>query len=146
MRRSLRAGKVFDGEDQPEFHAYDRVDLAPIEPVVTRVLRHRGRCLYCRRAFNAPAPEGLARGSLFGPEIVALVVHLHATRAVSFERLSKLMAEMFGLSISEGAISNILAPAEPLLTRAAEAIADTVRSSRVVALDETSARAMRQTW
>ncbi len=133
-------------EDQPELHAYDHVDLPPIRPVVTRVHRHRGTCPCCRRPFSAPAPEGLALGSPFGPGIVALVVHLHVTQAVGFERLSKLMAEVFGLSISEGAIANILARAEAPLTRAADAIAATVRSSTVIASDETSARVMGQTW
>lgn len=133
-------------DDQPGVHAYDHVDLPPIKPVVTRVLRHRGTCPCCRRAFSAPAPEGLAPGSPFGPGIVALVVHLHVTQAIGFERLSQLMAEVFGLTISEGAISNILARAEPPLTRAADAIAETVRASPVIASDETSARVMGQTW
>jgi len=74
------------------------------------------------------------------------VVRLHVTQAVGFERLSKLMAEVFGLSISEGAIATILARAEAPLTRAADAIAATVRSSSVIASDETSARVMGQTW
>jgi len=77
---------------------------------------------------------------------VALVVHLHVTQAIGFERLSQLMAEVFGLTISEGAISNILARAEAPLTRAAAAIAAAVRSSAVIASDETSARVMGQTW
>jgi hypothetical protein len=53
---------------------------------------------------------------------------------------------VFGLSISEGAIANILARAEAPLTRAADAIAATVRSSTVIASDETSARVIGQTW
>lgn len=95
--------------DQPDVHPYDHIDLPPIQPVVTRVLRHRGRCPCCRRAFSAPAPAGLTPGSPFGPSIVALVIHLHVTQAIGFERLSRLMAEVFGLTISEGAISNMLA-------------------------------------
>lgn len=133
-------------EDQPDFHAYDHVDLPPIQPVVTRVHRYRGTCPCCRRAFSAPVPEGLAPGSPFGPGITALVVHLHVTQAIGFERLSRLMAEVFGLTISEGAISNLLARAEAPLTRAAAVIAETVRSSKVIASDETSARVMGQTW
>ena len=39
------------------------------------------------------------------------------------------MAEVFGLSISEGAIANILARAETPLAAAAEAIAAAVRTS-----------------
>jgi len=126
--------------DQPGFHAYDHIDLPPIRPVVTRVHRHRGVCPGCRRGFSAPAPAGMAPGSPFGPGIVALVLHLHVTQAISFARLARLMAEVFGLTISEGAIANLLARAAPRLTAAAEAIAAEVRHAKVVASDETSAR------
>ena len=132
--------------DQPTVHAYDHIDLPPIRPVVTRVLRHRGTCPCCRRAFSALVTDDLAPGSPFGPGIVALVVHLHVTQAIGFERLSRLMAEVFGLAISEGAISNMLARAQAPLTRAADAIAASVRASRVIASDETTARVMGQTW
>jgi len=59
---------------------------------------------------------------------------------VSFERLSRLMAEVFSLSISEGAIANILARAQTPLEAAASTIAAVVRASPVVCSDETSAR------
>lgn len=126
--------------DQPGFQAYDHLDLPPIRPVVTRVQRHRGVCPSCRRGFSAPAPPGMMPGSPFGPGIMALIVHLHVTQAISFERLARLMREVFGLTISEGAIANILARAEAKLTAAAEAIAARVRQAPVIASDETSAR------
>lgn len=97
--------------DQPGFQAYDHIELPPIRPVVTRVQRHRRVCPCCRRAFSAPAPEGMAPGSPFGPSVTALILHLHVTQAIGFERLAVLMREVFGLVISEGAIANILARA-----------------------------------
>jgi transposase len=126
--------------DQPQAHAYDHVELPPIRPVITRVNRHRGICPCCRTRFSAAAPEGLEPGSPFGPNLVALIVHLHITQAISFERLVRLMDEVFGVVISEGAIANILARAEPAMRAAAEDIAETVRASPVIASDETSAR------
>jgi transposase len=133
-------------KDQPEFHAYDHIDLPPIRPVVTRIHRHRGTCPCCARAFSAPAPEGLEPGSPFGPGIVALVLHLHITQAIGFERLVKLMDEVFGVTLSEGAIANMLARAEAPMVVAAEKIAEEVRSAKVVASDETSARVKGKTW
>jgi len=133
-------------EDQAEFHAYDHIDLPPIRPVVTRVHRHRGTCRCCARAFSAPAPDGMAPGSPFGSGIAALVLHLHVTQAIGFERLAKLMDEVFGVTLSEGAIANILARAEAPMIVAAEKIADTVRHAKVVASDETSARVKGKTW
>jgi transposase len=133
-------------EDQPRFHAYDHVDLPPIRPVVTRIHRHRGTCPCCARRFSAPAPEGLEPGSPFGPGIAALVLHLHITQAIGFERLVKLMDEVFGVTLSEGAIANMLARAEAPMIVAAEKIAEQVRAAKVVASDETSARVKGKTW
>ncbi len=132
--------------DMADIHAYDHIDLPPIRPIVTRINRHRGTCPCCRKAVAAPAPEGFEPGSPFGPGIGALILHLHITQAVSFERLSRLMAEVFGLSISEGAIANILARAQTPLMAAADAIAAVVRASPVVASDETSARVGGKSW
>jgi transposase len=132
--------------DVADIHAYDHIDLPPIRPIVTRIHRHHGTCPCCRKSVGAPAPEGFEPGSPFGPGIGALILHLHITQAVSFERLSRLMTEVFGLSISEGAIANILARAEAPLVAAADTIAAVVRASPVVCSDETSARVGGKTW
>jgi|SRR5271157_259888 len=126
--------------DQSGFHAYDHIELPPIRPVITRIHRHRGVCPSCRRGFSAPPPTGMAPGSPFGSELVALIVHLHVTQAIGFERLVRLLDEVFGIRISEGAIAKMLARAGMPLTAAAEIIAAEVRRSKVVASDETSAR------
>jgi transposase len=132
--------------DLPEFHAYDHVDMPTIQPITTRIHRHRGVCPCCRRSVIASVPDGMEPGSPFGPGIAALVLHLHVTKAISFERLSRLMDELFGLTISEGAIANILARAEKPLLAACVPIAAAVRASLVVGSDETSARVGGKTW
>jgi transposase len=76
----------------------------------------------------------------------ALIIHLHVTQAIGFERLSRLLAEVFGLTISEGAIANILARAAAPLLAATGPIAAAVRASPVVGSDETSARVGGKTW
>ncbi|MCA1696461.1 MAG: transposase, partial [Actinobacteria bacterium] len=141
--------------DQPDIHACDHIDLPPIRPVVTRVHRHRGVCPCCRKRVAAPVPEGFEPGSPFGPGLCALILHLHVTQAIGFERLARLLAEVFGLTLSavfrgakspEGAIANILARAEAPLLAATAPIAEAVRASPVVGCDETSARVAGQTW
>jgi len=132
--------------DQSDFHAYDHIELPPIRPVITRIHRHRGVCPSCRRGFSAPPPAGMPPGSPFGPDLVALILHLHVTQAIGFERLVRLLDEVFGICISEGAIANMLARAGAPLTAAAETIAAEVRSSKVVASDETSARVEGKNW
>ena len=132
--------------DQVGFHAYDHIDLPPIRPVITRIHRHRGVCPSCRRGFSAPPPAGMPLGSPFGADLTALILHLHVTQAIGFERLVRLLDEVFGIRISEGAIANMLARAGTPLTAAAETTAAEVRSSKVVASDETSARVEGKNW
>src|SRR5437899_3170820 len=132
--------------DQVGFHAYDHIDLPPIRPVITRIHRHRGVCPNCRRGFSAPPPAGMPLGSPFGADVTALILHLHVTQAIGFERLVRLLDEVFGIRISEVAIANMLARAGTPLTAAAETTAAEVRSSKVVASDETSARVEGKNW
>lgn len=133
--------------DQPRVHAYDHVDMPPIRPVTTRIHLHSGVCPCCAAAFTAPAPVGMEPGSPFGPGIQALVIHLHVTQAISFERLHEMMKTVFGLDISQGAIGNILQRALVPMMSAANAIGEEVRKAEVIASDETSARvAGRKHW
>jgi len=88
----------------------------------------------------------LEPGSPFGASVSAAVTDLHDAHAIGMERLALLMDEMFGLSISEGAISNILSRARDPLQDAAQAIEKVVLASPVVCSDETSARVNAKTW
>ncbi|MDQ2764182.1 MAG: IS66 family transposase [Pseudomonadota bacterium] len=137
---------AFPVEQQAPQQVYDRIELPPIKPDVTRVRLFGGRCVCCGERATAPAPGGLEPGSPFGQSIVAWVVYLHYAHAIGLERLSALMAEMFALAISEGALSNMLARAREPLAAAAAAIRETVTASEVVCSDETSARVCGKTW
>lgn len=131
---------------QTRQHVYDRIELPPVRPDITRVHLHGGRCACCGARAVATAPAGLEPGSPFGRSIEATVVYLHYTQAIGLERLRALMGEVFGLSISEGALCNILARAQAPLAAAATAITEAVIASRVVCCDETSARVAGKTW
>lgn len=120
--------------------AYDHIDLPPIRPVVTRVRLFGRRCPGCRRRVRGTPPETMPSGSPFGPSIVTMLAYLHHHHAVSYDRLSKLMAELFGLRISEGAIANALRRAHRPLQRAGVAITQRLRRATVIGCDETGAR------
>ncbi len=98
------------------------------------------------RSVLALQRQGFEAGSPFGPGLSALIIHLHVTQAIGFQRLVRLMVEVFGVTISEGAIANILARARAPLVVAAQPLAQAVRTSPVVGSDETSARVGGKTW
>lgn len=121
-------------------HRYDHIDLPPIRPVVTRVELFGGRCGGCSRRYRAEAPAGMAPGTPFGPGIRAVLTYLHHSHHVSFERLSRLAAEMFGLTISQGAIANLLRRLGTGMAKATAAIREKLRTARIIASDETTTR------
>jgi transposase len=137
---------VFPDAAQTPQQVYERIELPPVRPDVTQVRLFGGRCACCGERVTATAPAGLERGSPFGQTIAAMVVYLHYAHAVGLERLVLLMDELFALSISEGAICNILARARQPLLDATAAIEKVVLSGPVVCSDETSVRVKGKNW
>ena len=133
------------GAQTPQ-EVYDRIEIPPVKPDVTRVRLFGGQCACCGARVTAEAPPGLEPGSPFGQSVCALVVYLHYAHAIGFERLAALLGEVFGLRISEGAISNMLHRASAPLLAAQSAIQKAVTAAPVVCCDETSARVCGRTW
>jgi transposase len=119
---------------------YDHIDIPAIAPVVTRIEIFGGRCTGCRRRYRAPAPAAMPLGTPFGPGIRALLAYLHHSHHVGFERLWRMLKELFGLSISEGAIANAFQRMETGFDAACAAIKAKLREASVIASDETTTR------
>ena len=111
---------------------YDHIDLPTIRPIVTRVELFGGRCK-CGRRFCAEAPVGMAPGTPFGPGVRSLLMYLHHSHHISFERLSRLASELLGLSISEGAINNIFRRTGQDMAAAARAITTKLLTAKIIA-------------
>jgi transposase len=86
--------------------------LPPVRPDVTRVLLFGGRCACSGKRATATAPTGLEPGSPFGKYIETIAIYLHYAQAIGIERLRLVFRELLGLSISKGALCNILARAQ----------------------------------
>ena len=131
---------------QAAFHAYDRIEIPEIVPDVTRVILHGGLCPCCRRRFRAVPPAGLAPGSPFGPNLRAFVLYLRFAQAIPFERLARLMSDLLGLEISEGALANLLEASGGAFAHQRSLIRDRLLSGTILQSDETSARVGKKTW
>jgi transposase len=128
-------------EADQRLHArYDKVELPPVRPVVTRVERYLGRCPCCGGTTLAPVPEGMEQGSPFGVSVLALALYLRFTHAISYRRLTQLFLHLFALPISEGALDGLFRHAKPRFDDEAAAILARLRRARVVCSDETTVR------
>jgi len=126
--------------------AYDHIEVPTIAPEVTRVTLHGGTCPCCAKTFKAAPPDGMEPGSPFGPNLRALVVYLRFTQGVSFERLTKLLSDVLGLSISEGALVNVLDAARGAFARQTSRICARLMSGTALQSDETGLRVGKRNW
>ena len=132
--------------DQVLHTRYDKIDLPPVRPVVTRVERHVGHCPCCGGTTLAPVPDGMEQGSPFGPSILAQALYLRFTHAISYQRLTRLFLHLFALSISEGALDAMFRRAKPLFDDEVGAILARLRRARVIGSDETTVRVQGRTY
>lgn len=126
--------------DQVLHDLYDKVDLPPVRPVVTRVERYAGHCPRCDQVSLAPVPQGLEPGTPFSVNILALAIYLRFTHAISYQRLSRLFLHLFALQISEGALDAMFRRAKPCFDNETTAILARLRRSRIICSDETTVR------
>lgn len=134
------------GVFQEAVHAYDRIEIPEIVPDVTRVTLYGGVCPCCARRFKASPPVGLEPGSPFGVNLRAFVLYLRFAQAIPFERLARLMSDLLGLEISEGALANMLEASGDGFARQATLIRDRLLSGTILQSDETSARVGKRTF
>jgi transposase len=119
---------------------YDKIEVPPVKLIVTRVEQYGGRCTGCGQLYVAPVPVGMEPGTPFGASIQSLATDLRYTHAISYERLSALFAQVFGLDISEGGLANLFQAVKVRLDHRVAEILTRLRSSRLIGSDETSAR------
>src|SRR5512135_1968858 len=80
--------------DQRLHARYDKIDLPPVRPVVTRVERYAGYCRCCGGATLAPVPDGMEEGSPFSLSILAFALYLRFVHALSYQRLTRLFRHL----------------------------------------------------
>ncbi len=135
-----RCQAAFATADHRLIDRFDKIELPEMVPIVTRVEFYAGHCQACGATTRAPLPEGLEQGSPFSTNIIALAIYLRFTHAISYQRLTRLMLELFSLSISEGALDAAFRRAMPRFDAEVSAILARLRRARVVCSDETTVR------
>jgi transposase len=117
----------------------ERIDVPEVTPIVTQHQRLAVRCPSCGSRVVAPVPE-VARGTPFGPRLHAVATYLKTFQALSYERLQAALSDLFGLSLSQGGLMNLLRRAQGRFRTGREEAVSALRRAAVVASDETGVR------
>jgi transposase len=139
-------GADVSGVAQTACETYDHVEIPDIEPDVTRVTLHGGVCPCCAKKFKAAPPSGMEPGSPFGENLRALVIYLRFTQGIAFERLARLLSDILGLEISEGALVNMLDAAREAFAAQINHIRARLLSGTILQSDETGLRVGKRNW
>lgn len=113
------------------------IDVSFPAPVVTQYSIWEKVCPGCGHTVRSEFPEGVNGEVSYGPNVQALVVYLCEEHAVSYQRIKRLLNDMFHIDMSEGTIDNIV----QRMTRRARDLYEKIRSkigqSAIVGADET---------
>jgi transposase len=121
-------------------------ELPPVKPVVLETCQHEVVCPDCQGITRGELPAGLEASRSFGPRLAATMVYLKHEQHLSYERVTQLCHDLFGVAVSEGAVSAILQRAGEAAQPVAAAIGVQVAQSAVIGSDETSARVAGRNW
>ncbi len=119
--------------------AHDRIDLPEVKPMVERHRRLAVRCPACGARVVAALPAS-AKGTPFGPRLHAVATYLKTFQVLSYERLHGALADLFGLTISQGGLMNLLRRSQGRFQAGRDDAVAALRRAEVVASDETSVR------
>ncbi|BAU94099.1 transposase (plasmid) [Methylorubrum populi] len=117
----------------------EQIELPAVMPLVTQHQRLAVRCPSCGTRVVAPVPKEAA-STPFGPRLHAVATYLKTFQALSYERLQAVMADLFGLTLSQGGLMNLLRRAQGRFVEGREAAVSALRRAAVVASDETGVR------
>ena len=118
---------------------HDKVELPAIKPFVERHRRMAVRCPSCGAMVVAPVPEA-AKGTPFGPRLHAVATYFKTFQALSYERLQGAFDHLFGLTISQGGLMNMLRRAQGHFAAKRDDAVGVLRQAKIIASDETGVR------
>ena len=118
---------------------HEQIELPEVAPRVTQHRRLAVRCRACGTRVAAAVPDA-AKGTPFGPRVHAMATYLKTFQALSYERLQSAFADLFGLTVSQGGLMNLLRRAQGAFAAERDRAIAALRRARVIASDETGVR------
>ena len=123
---------------------FDLPEPRPLE--VTEHLAHAKCCGHCGTVTRAAFPEGVSAPVQYGPRIAGVAVYLQHAHFLPEDRLSQVMAELFGAPVTAATLARMSERAAERLRDAALHIQDLAAgTARVKHMDETGFRIGGQT-
>jgi transposase len=115
------------------------IDIPPLRMEVTEHLFESKTCPDCHAVTSSTdnAPEGVNATVQYGPRIKALGAYLKIWQLLPFKRAAELIRTLFGGTLCEGTLANMVKAVSGTLDSSLAAISETLKASDVAHFDET---------
>jgi len=114
-----------------------------IPPIQARYLEHRSystACSVCGHANVSALPSHLKSPIQYGTSVSATIAYLFAYQHLPYNRIKKVMSDLFSISLSEGTIDNVLSKVTACAMPMYEQIQLRLQQSNVVGGDKTGTK------
>lgn len=125
--------------EDPQPHRHQVIDISPMRPVVHEYQVHRLSCEVCGTTTYGSWPQGVPT-RMIGPRAQAMVSLCTGAYHLSKRTTQQVLADLFGLSLSVGTISNLEVATTEALERSMEEARAYVQDQSSAHLDETGWR------
>ncbi len=136
--RCQECGHPLEGED-PEPRRHQVTEIPPIRPETTEYQLHALDCPCCGGRTRAELPTGVTARS-FGPRVQATVSVLSGKYRMTKRSIEELMADLLGVSIALGSVSNLEQATSEALKEPVEEAKDYIAEQPLANVDETGWR------
>jgi len=117
------------------------VDIPPpIKPIYVEYQQFERTCPCCQLRQSGQFPQHVQAPIQYGPNVMSVLTYLHTRQFIPLKRSKELMNSLFGLSISEGSIVNLLDKMVEKMIPNYEAIKQNILKSGQAGVDETGCK------
>jgi transposase len=133
-------GAALAAHSQVVERRHQLLELPPVSAQVIEVQQCGLDCPHCGLHKLAAPPPGCDAEHAFGARLQSVIVYLKHTHHLSYARMEQVLLDVFGVTLSQGAIDNCLRRAGAAAAPAVATIQEAVASAAVIHGDETGTR------
>ena len=112
------------------------IDLPPLNVEVTEYQVESLLCAKCGQRSEGQFPEGVSQLVQYGPRVKSLAVYLKGQQLIPYGRTQQFLADLFGLSVTQGSLENFITAAATKVVPVNEKVKAGLVAAKVVHYDE----------
>lgn len=143
-------GKCNCGRDieNSKLLGYEKRQVIDIPPIKMEVTEHQAetRECACGLCHTAQFPDDVEAPVQYGKRIRAIMLYFSSYQLVPQKRTTEAMSDLFGITLSQGTLNNILQKGYERLAKTDDAIKEAIRAAPVINCDETGMYVRGKRW